>query len=88
MAGLAFRILAVGACAAALYVTPASAEPREIQGIVVTNQNGQLTIKTPAGNQTYSLPADARIRSYRRRDFRRGRAGRHACARRVGQLRR
>jgi len=63
MAGLAFRILAVGACAAALYVTPASAEPREIQGIVVTNQNGQLTIKTPAGNQTYSLPADARIRS-------------------------
>ena len=59
--GIRLMLAAVGA--AALYCVPASSEPREIQGIVVTNQNGQLTIKTPAGNQTFSLPADARIRS-------------------------
>ena len=59
--GIRLMLAAVGA--AALYCVPASSEPREIQGIVVTNQNGQLTIKTPAGNQTFSLSADARIRS-------------------------
>jgi OOP family OmpA-OmpF porin len=55
--------LMIAAAAAALYSAPAASEPREIQGIVVTNENGQLTIKTPAGNQTFSLSADARIRS-------------------------
>jgi len=57
------RLLVATVGVAALYCVPAASEPREIQGIVVTNQNGQLTIKTPAGNQTLSLPADARIRS-------------------------
>ena len=53
----------LGASVAALFAAPALSEPRQIEGIVVTNQNGELTIKTPAGNQTLSLPADARIRS-------------------------
>jgi len=57
------HLMIATAGAALLYCTPASSEPRQIQGIVVTNQNGQLTIKTPAGNQTLSLSADARIRS-------------------------
>ena len=55
--------LTIAVAAAALYCAPAASEPREIQGIVVTNQNGQLTIKTPAGNQTLSLSSSARIRS-------------------------
>lgn len=59
--GIRLMLAAVGAVA--LYCVPASSEPREIQGIVVTSQNGQLTIKTPAGNQTFSLSADARIGS-------------------------
>lgn len=57
------RLMIVAAGAAVLYCAPAASAPREIQGIVVTNQNGQLTIKTPAGNQTFSLSADSRIRS-------------------------
>ena len=55
--------LMIAAAAAALYCAPAASAPREIQGIVVTNQNGQLTIKTPAGNQTLTLSPSARIRS-------------------------
>jgi len=57
------RLMIAAAGAAMLYCAPASAEPRQLQGIVVTNQNGQLTIKTPAGNQTLTLAPDARIRS-------------------------
>jgi outer membrane protein OmpA-like peptidoglycan-associated protein len=57
------RLMIVAAGSAVLYCAPAASAPREIQGIVVTNQNGQLTIKTPAGNQTFSLSADSRIRS-------------------------
>lgn len=53
----------LGASVAAMLSAPALSAPRQVQGIVVTNQNGELTIKTPAGNQTFSLPADARIRS-------------------------
>lgn len=57
------RLMIVAAGSAVLYCAPAASAPREIQGIVVTNQNGQLTIKTPAGNQTFSLSANSRIRS-------------------------
>ena len=35
----------------------------EIKGIIVSNSNGQLTVKTPAGNQDVALPGDASIRS-------------------------
>jgi outer membrane protein OmpA-like peptidoglycan-associated protein len=63
MAIRAIRLLIIGASAAALYVTPAPAQMHEIQGIVVTNHNGQLTIKTPSGDRTIALPAHTRVRS-------------------------
>jgi outer membrane protein OmpA-like peptidoglycan-associated protein len=63
MAGRALRRLIIGASAAALIIAPAYAEMREIKGIVVTNQNGQLTVKTPAGDQMIGLAADVRVRS-------------------------
>ncbi len=43
--------------------TATTAEAGEIKGIIVTNQNGQLTVKTPAGNQPVSLSVDAKVRS-------------------------
>ena len=63
MPRFATRFLVIGMSAAALYVGPALAQAQEIKGIVVANRNGQLVVKTPAGDQTISLPADARIRS-------------------------
>src|SRR3982751_5041638 len=53
------------ACAtiAAFYNVPAFGQAHEIQGIVVTNKDGQLTVKTPQGNRTITLPQDARVRS-------------------------
>lgn len=63
MARRALRLLIIGASAAALYISPAFGEIREIKGIVVTNQNGQLTVKTPAGDQVIGLGADVRVRS-------------------------
>jgi outer membrane protein OmpA-like peptidoglycan-associated protein len=59
----AFRFLIVGASAAALYVTPAFAQVHQVQGIVVTNQHGRLTVKTPSGNQTIPLAPHVRVRS-------------------------
>src|SRR3954453_14169613 len=59
----AFRLLVVGASAATLYMMPVLAQAQKVQGIVVTNKSGQLTIKTPHGNRTYSLSPSARIRS-------------------------
>jgi len=53
----------IGACAASLYFAPALAQMQEIQGIVVSNRNGQLVVKTPAGDQAIALAPDARIRS-------------------------
>jgi len=63
MPRLATRYLLIGLSAAALYAAPALAQMQEIQGIVVSNRNGQLVVKTPAGDQTLSLAPDARIRS-------------------------
>lgn len=58
------RLLIVGAAAASLAVTtPALAQLHKVQGIVVHNENGRLTIKTPHGDQTISIAPDARIRS-------------------------
>src|SRR5438270_6495224 len=57
------RLLVVGAGAATLIVAPALAQSQEIQGIVVTNQNGRLTIKTPQGDQTIVVPSHIRVRS-------------------------
>ena len=57
------RVLIVGAAVAALHISPALAQMTEMQGIIVTNANGQLIVKTPAGDQTVTLAPDARIRS-------------------------
>ena len=57
------RALLIGAAAVMIYATPAPAQTQQIQGIVVTNQNGQLTIKTPQGDQTIALPGNTRVRS-------------------------
>lgn len=59
----ATRILIVGASAMALYAAPAIAQTHEVQGIVVTNKNGQLTVKTPSGNTTYHMSPNVRVRS-------------------------
>src|ERR1700754_3323513 len=56
-------VLVCAAGVAAVHVAPAFAEVRQIQGIVVTNANGQLTIKTPQGDQTIALPDSTRVRS-------------------------
>jgi outer membrane protein OmpA-like peptidoglycan-associated protein len=53
----------LGTLLAAILQSPASAAPVEVSGVVVTNQNGHLTIKTPNGDQTIILPAHTRIRS-------------------------
>jgi outer membrane protein OmpA-like peptidoglycan-associated protein len=63
MPGRALSLFIIGASAAALSMTPALAQVQEMQGIVVTNQNGQLTVKTPQGDQVIMLAPDARIRS-------------------------
>jgi outer membrane protein OmpA-like peptidoglycan-associated protein len=55
--------LLIAASVASLTVAPAIAQTHQVQGIVVTNKDGQLTIKTPSGNATYQLSPGARIRS-------------------------
>jgi outer membrane protein OmpA-like peptidoglycan-associated protein len=57
------RLPIIGVICAALISAAAAAGPDSIKGIVVTNNNGQLTIKTPSGNQTLSVGAAAQIRS-------------------------
>src|SRR5437899_5390400 len=63
MARRAIRLLIVAATVTTFYAAPSLAQTHQLQGIVVTNKNGQLTIKTPSGNQTIALPHDARVRS-------------------------
>jgi outer membrane protein OmpA-like peptidoglycan-associated protein len=63
MAKRAFRLLILAASAAALQAAPALAQMHQLQGIIVTNHNGQLTIKTPHGDQTLALPHNTRVRS-------------------------
>jgi outer membrane protein OmpA-like peptidoglycan-associated protein len=57
------KLLIIVAGAATLIAVPALAQSQEIQGIVVTNQNGRLTIKTPQGDQTIVVPSHIRVRS-------------------------
>ena len=63
MAALAYRWMIAVASATAIYAAPALAQKQEVNGIVVSNRNGQLVVKTPSGDQTISLPADTRVRS-------------------------
>jgi outer membrane protein OmpA-like peptidoglycan-associated protein len=52
----------MAAIAAFALAAPAAAQ-EPIKGIVVTNEGGVLTVKTPAGNQTIMLDGNVRIRS-------------------------
>ena len=61
MGSRAIRLLIV-ASAATISAAPLLAQAK-LEGIVVTNKGGQLTVKTPHGNQTVTLPHDARVRS-------------------------
>ena len=63
MPGHSTRMMVLAACAASLYFAPALAQMQQIEGIIVSNRNGQLVIKTPGGDQTIALAPDARIRS-------------------------
>jgi OOP family OmpA-OmpF porin len=42
---------------------PALAQEQRMEGIIVTHQHGQLTVKTPSGNQAVSLAPGVRVRS-------------------------
>src|SRR4051794_15011424 len=57
------KLLVVSAGAAMLIGTPAIAQTQEVRGIVVTNQNGHITLKTPHGDQTIVVPPQTRVRS-------------------------
>jgi outer membrane protein OmpA-like peptidoglycan-associated protein len=60
MASRSIALLFAGALITAI---PASTQAAEVQGIVVTNQHGQLTVKTPGGDQTIHLGPNVRVRS-------------------------
>jgi outer membrane protein OmpA-like peptidoglycan-associated protein len=49
--------------AVSLTAAPALAQTQEVQGIVVTNQNHRLTLKTPQGDQTIAIAPNVRVRS-------------------------
>jgi len=49
--------------AAALVASPVLAQTHEIQGIVVTNQHGRLTLKTQHGDQAIAVGQNVRVRS-------------------------
>ena len=59
----ALGLLGMASIAIAIPASPLAAAPQEIKGIIVTNQNGVLTVKTPAGNQPIALSPTVRIRS-------------------------
>ena len=58
-----WRTTFVALTAATICVAPASAQDVKMEGIIVTHQHGQVTIKTPSGNQTIALSPTVRIRS-------------------------
>lgn len=63
MAGILMRTTLVAITAASISAAPASAQEQRMEGIIVTHQHGQLTVKTPSGNQTISLAPNVRVRS-------------------------
>lgn len=63
MANSLKRLAMIGAATLSLSVTPALAQSQELSGIVVTNANGRLTLKTPQGDQTIVVPPNVRVRS-------------------------
>jgi OmpA-OmpF porin, OOP family len=63
MASHLSRFLILGTSLFLLQGSPALSQTQKIEGIVVTSKDGQLTIKTPQGDQAVTLPADTRVRS-------------------------
>src|SRR3954452_20537603 len=57
------RSIAIGIALCTVVHSSAWAAPVEVEGVVVTNQHGRLTIKTPHGDQTVALAPTARVRS-------------------------
>ena len=62
MGRIKLRLLAAGVLAAAVISAPAAAQEK-VQGIVVTNKDGMLTVKTPGGDQNIRMSNDVRVRS-------------------------
>ena len=58
-----FKNVSIAVGAIMLLTAPVIAGEQEIHGIVVTNHNGQLTLKTPHGDQTIVVPPNVRVRS-------------------------
>jgi outer membrane protein OmpA-like peptidoglycan-associated protein len=57
------RLFALSAAGSIFLSSLAFAAPQQVKGIVVTNENGQLTLKTPAGNQVISVSPGTQVRS-------------------------
>src|SRR5689334_15486557 len=58
-----WRTTFIALTAASIYAVPATAQEQRMEGIIVTHQHGQLTVKTPSGNQTIALAPGVRVRS-------------------------
>jgi OOP family OmpA-OmpF porin len=56
-------LFALSAAGSIFLSSLAFAAPQQVKGIVVTNENGQLTLKTPAGNQVISVSPGTQVRS-------------------------
>jgi outer membrane protein OmpA-like peptidoglycan-associated protein len=57
------RLFALSAAGSIFLSSLAFAAPQEVKGIVVTNENGQLTLNTPSGTQVISVSPGAEVRS-------------------------
>ena len=57
------RLLLIGAGAMTLIAAPVLAQVHKMEGIVVTNQNVRITLKTPSGDQTLVVAPNTRVRS-------------------------
>jgi outer membrane protein OmpA-like peptidoglycan-associated protein len=57
------RLFALSAAGSIFLSSLALAAPQQIKGIVVTNENGQLTLNTPSGSQVVSISAGTDVRS-------------------------
>ena len=63
MSKRSLSLITTAGIAAAIFAAPLTAQEQKLQGIIVTNQPGMLTVKTPSGNQKVAVHPNARIRS-------------------------
>jgi OOP family OmpA-OmpF porin len=57
------RLFALSAAGSIFLSSLALAAPQQVKGIVVTNQNGQLTLNTPSGSQVIMVSPGTDVRS-------------------------